>query len=160
MTHQTIKRKKKKPKSKQVLCPYCGAEALLREGVFISDRLANIKHLYVCVRYPECDAYVAAHEHTLHPMGRPANAELRRKRRMAHKAFDKLWQRGLFTRAQAYRWLKDLFFMTGDEAHIGMLSASRCDELVCEVNKVFQNHAHVHSMKSWTHTGEELVKMG
>ena len=31
---------------------------------------------------------------------------------------------------------------------------------VCEVNKVFQNHARVHNRRNWTQDGEEKVKMG
>jgi len=41
---------------------------VLREGSFLFEDV-YVKHLYVCVRYPECDSYVAAHDSSKKPMG-------------------------------------------------------------------------------------------
>ena len=100
--------KKGKKHKKQVICPYCAAQALLREGSFLFEN-PYIKHLYVCVRYPDCDAYVAAHDETKRPMGSLANEALRKKRQLAHQHFDRLWKDSspVFSRKQAYNWLSD-----------------------------------------------------
>ena len=133
---------KAKPKrrgrhKKQVICPYCGAQALLREGSFLFEN-PFIKYLYVCVRYPECDTYVAAHEDTKKPMGSPANEALRKKRQLAHQHFDRLWKGSspVFSRKQAYNWLNDKFGGHMRHMHIGSMSEGMCDLVVQESKKV------------------------
>ena len=42
-----------------VKCPYCGAQAMLRPAhVVHGDQAKQGQYLYVCNRYPKCDAYV------------------------------------------------------------------------------------------------------
>ena len=58
-------------KKAHITCPYCHAPAQLRPassiyGIHTKDRAAK---LYVCSRYPACDAYVQAHKATGLPMG-------------------------------------------------------------------------------------------
>ena len=50
-------------KKNTVRCPYCGAEAKLRSATVVyGDATLNKNgYVYVCDRYPACDAYVAAH---------------------------------------------------------------------------------------------------
>lgn len=50
-------------------CPYCGSPVVLRsaDGIY-KENHANTK-LYVCSRYPACDAYVRVHEGTNKPVG-------------------------------------------------------------------------------------------
>lgn len=48
----------------------------------------------------------------------------------AHLAFDALWESGLMSRANAYRWLAWKFAMTEDEAHISKFTAQQCQVLV------------------------------
>ena len=69
-------------KKAHITCPYCHVPAQLRPassiyGIHTKDRAAK---LYVCSRYPACDAYVQAHKATGLPMGTLANKELRQKR--------------------------------------------------------------------------------
>lgn len=49
-------------------CPYCGSPVVLRsaDGIY-KENHANTK-LYVCSRYPACDAYVRVHEGTNKPV--------------------------------------------------------------------------------------------
>lgn len=75
-------------KQKQIKCPYCHAHASLRPAslVYGSTPQTRGKFLYVCDRWPACNAYVSAHERTLLPMGTLANGDLRHKRILAHRA--------------------------------------------------------------------------
>ena len=134
-----MKRKqKRKVKYKQVICPYCGAQAILRPGSYLFKH-PKTEHLYVCTRYPKCDSYVSAHEGNLVPMGMPANSELRRKRQEAHLVFDQLWKSGIFTRNDAYHWMADLFLIRREEAHIGNFNMDRCDRLIKQSVEVLRN---------------------
>lgn len=56
-------------KQKQIKCPYCHAHASLRPAslVYGSTPQTRGKFLYVCDRWPACNAYVSAHERTLLP---------------------------------------------------------------------------------------------
>ena len=81
-------------KKNTIRCPYCGANAKLRPAsvVYGEMTLDNHAYVYVCDRYPACDAYVGAHAESKLPMGTLANGDLRNKRIRAHRAFDQLWK--------------------------------------------------------------------
>ncbi len=64
------------------------------------------------------------------PMGTLADRPLRQKRRQAHIALSQLWERGLMTRKEAYRWLQVQLSLPESEAHIGHFSAYRCDQVI------------------------------
>ena len=63
----------------KIKCPYCHAKATLRPAsvVYGPNKRAQGKYLYICDRWPACDAYVSAHDHTHLPMGTLANGDLR-----------------------------------------------------------------------------------
>jgi len=129
--NQQRSKKHKKP----VLCPYCGAQALLRKGSFLLEQV-NEKHLYVCVRYPECDAYVTAHESSKKPLGVLANGVLRKKRILAQQETDRLWKRRkgrapVFTRKQANNWLADKL-NTANHVYLGSAGEGICDLIIKE----------------------------
>jgi len=130
-SHKSVKHKK------QLLCPYCGAQALLREGSYLFDDV-YVKYLYVCIRYPDCDSYVTAHEITKKPMGTMANSALRKKRILAHQEFDRLWKGSnpIFTRKQAYNWLSDKLGGYIRRIHIGSMGEGMCNLLVKEVRSL------------------------
>ena len=113
-----------------IKCPYCRSQALLRPASVVHERAAPGEEVYVCARYPTCDAYVAAHHHNHLPMGTLANRELRRKRVAAHAAFNRLWQSGLMTKRAAYRWLQVQLGLPAEEAHIANFSEWRCDQVI------------------------------
>ena len=113
-----------------IKCPYCGAQALLRPASVVHQSAHSGDEVYVCARYPACDAYVSAHRDSHMPMGTLANRTLREKRRQAHVALDALWEKGYMTRREAYRWLQTQMGIPADEAHIGNFSEYRCDQVI------------------------------
>ena len=125
-----------------IKCPYCGAAAQLRPASALgktSPAYAG-KRYYVCSRYPFCDSYVEAHKESGLPMGTLASKQLRRMRRDAHLALDRLWKRGYMTRAEAYRWLQTQMGIPKSDAHIASFSEYRCDEVIRMCN-LFANAA-------------------
>ncbi len=128
----------KAKKMKRIYCPYCGAQAKLRPAsvVYKENTIVHDAFLYVCDRYPRCDAYVSAHRDTKRPMGTLANSELRNKRIRAHKVFDRVWKSGLMTKWQAYKWLQATFGLDEDEAHIAMFSEYMCERLIRECTQI------------------------
>ena len=109
---------------------------ILRPAAEIYRDCQNDRKLYVCHNYPACNTYVAAHPGTNQPMGVPANGDLRNLRIQAHRKFDRIWQTGIITRENAYRWFADSFGLILKDAHIGMCSEYRCRELIRLRNEV------------------------
>ena len=77
-----------------IKCPYCGSQALLRPASLVHKHAAPGEEVYVCARFPTCDAYVSAHRDSHLPMGTLADRPLRQKRRQAHIALNRLWEQG------------------------------------------------------------------
>lgn len=115
-----------------IKCPYCGSQALLRPAsvVYGTNAIDHATPYYVCARYPACDSYVAAHRDTRLPMGTLANRDLRCRRIEAHKAFNRLWETGLMSKKQAYRWLQAKLGLPEQESHIGKFSSFRCEQVI------------------------------
>ena len=113
-----------------IKCPYCGSRALLRPASVVHKHTVPGEEVYVCARFPACDAYVSAHRDSHLPMGTLADKSLRIKRRQAHIALSQLWERGLMTRKEAYRWLQVQLGLPESEAHIGRFSAYRCEQVI------------------------------
>lgn len=131
-------------KRNSIRCPICGAKATLRPSSVVygeSDKIGG--YLYMCDRYPKCDSYVGAHRRTLEPLGTLADGNLRHKRILAHRAFDRLWKEGPMTKWQAYKWLQAKFGLSSEQAHIAKFSEYMCDQLiaVCDQLPLFQNIA-------------------
>ena len=114
----------------QIKCPYCGSKALRHPASLVCKSAAPSEEVYVCSRYPACNAYVYAHRGSRLPMGTLADPALRRKRRQAHIALDQLWKQGLMTRKEAYRWLQVQLGLPESEAHIGHFSEFRCEQVI------------------------------
>lgn len=131
---------KMKKKAKPVYCPYCGRRANLTKATAVYKEHAIEEYLYVCSRYPECDSYVGVHRGTLLPKGSLANGDLRHKRIEAHRYFDAIWKNGILTKKNAYRWLQDIFCLSGEQAHIGQFSDYMCSCVIAESRKVLKNH--------------------
>jgi len=85
-----------KPRALRVTCPYCQSAAKLVGGRAIYPHRPDLaaKRFWQC---KPCDAYVGCHEagngqgDGTKPLGRLANAELRKAKKDAHYAFDRLW---------------------------------------------------------------------
>lgn len=123
-----------------VNCPYCS-----RPSQFLASS-EQIYHgrdygpAYVC--FP-CQAWVGCHPGTTTPLGRLANAELRRAKMQAHDAFDPVW-RALYERRLAsdpsysrgrarggrYKRLAALLGIPPQECHIGMFDVEQCLRVV------------------------------
>lgn len=121
-----------------VKCPYCRSRALLRPASIVRRNSAPGDKVYVCARYPVCDAYVSAHYENQLPMGTLAAKPLRQKRRQAHIALSQLWEHGLMTRKEAYRWLQVQLGLPEQDTHIGQFSHFRCDQVIRLCNSLAQ----------------------
>lgn len=127
-------------KKTTIYCPYCGAKATCHPAKYVYGDAAKTENmLFVCDRYPKCDAYVGVHKHNKQPMGTLANGDLRNKRIQAHKAFDRLWKSGLMTKWQAYKWMQGKLALPEQDAHIAKFSEYMCDRLISTCNQVYDN---------------------
>ena len=125
-------------KRQKVKC-YCGAQAVLRPASALFGENSHGGYYYVCAKYPVCDSYVGTHKGSRQPKGTLANAELRRKRIEAHRAFDALWKDGKMKKWQAYRWTQSIFGMNTEQAHIAKFSVYMCDQLIMRCNSFQEN---------------------
>lgn len=121
-----------KMKKYQINCPYCGSSALCRPASIVHGSSTHEKgrYLYVCSRWPECDAYVAAHKKDKSPMGTLANRDLRQKRILAHRALKELQNFQHMEKWAVYLWLQGKLGVNEDQAHIGLFSGQMCDRVV------------------------------
>lgn len=115
-----------------VKCPYCGRDAVLANGLTIYKHRPDLAELNFWLCKP-CDAYVGCHPPTrynkfssVEPLGRLANAQLRKAKSSAHKVFDPIWKTGKKTRTEAYQWLAEQLDISLDECHIGMFDVDMC----------------------------------
>lgn len=113
------------------LCSYCGKQSDLVTGADIYPHRPDLfgKWFYECA---PCNAYVGCHPtgDGKSPLGRLANAELRRAKSIAHAAFDPLWKNGSMNRHQAYKYLAKEIGIPPESAHIGMFDVVQCKQVV------------------------------
>ena len=114
--------------------------AILHDASYVYKENALDEYLYVCIGYPETEAYEGVQAGSLIPKGSLANGDLRHKRIETHRLFDAIWKNGIFSRKEAYRWMQDTFSLNSSQAHIGQFSDYRCDCLMNECRKVLQNN--------------------
>lgn len=119
-------------KKYQLSCPYCGAPAVCRPASTVYGSAVKTKgsYLYLCSRWPACDAYVAAHKQDRRPMGTLANARLRHKRILAHRALDEFRHSRHMEKWAAYLWLQGKLGLSAEQTHIGMFSEQRCRQVI------------------------------
>lgn len=111
-----------------IYCDYCGHRAELVDDAVIYGR--SYGHTaYLC---RNCGAYVGCHGRSDKPLGRLANAQLRRWKMAAHAAFDPLWKRGPFRgrRRAAYAWLAEKMALPVEKTHIGMFDERQCQQVI------------------------------
>lgn len=113
-------------------CPYCGEYAEYVDSEIIYGKSYGM--VYLC---KPCDAYVGVHEGTCHPLGRLANAELRKYKIQAHAYFDPLYKRKMEkgyskgkARSKAYQWLSREMGIPAHETHIGMFDVGQCKKVI------------------------------
>lgn len=116
----------------EVLCDYCGKPAVPTKGsnIWPSRPELSLTFFYCC---DPCGARVGTHKGTWQPLGRLANADLRRLRQEAHAVFDPIChslipvggkrQQG---REAGYRWLAEQLGLTRDTCHVGLFDDALC----------------------------------
>lgn len=112
----------------EVICPYCSSRAIFTDSSVIYGRSYGM--VYLCANYPNCDAYVGVHKGTHNPLGRMANAELRKWKNRAHAAFDPTWKHRKMPRQKAYQELARRLKIPVGAAHIGMFDVEECKQVV------------------------------
>lgn len=108
------------------ICPYCGQWSAKVGGAHIYPHRHDLHGMtfYAC---DPCGAWVGCHGTGTQPLGRLANAELRKAKQEAHRWFDQLWRDGYFTsRGAAYAWLAGELGVDGRDCHIGMFDVETC----------------------------------
>ena len=113
----------------KIRCPYCNCFAVRTTGKNIYPHRPDLfaKTFYQCV---PCDAYVGCHPETDKPLGRLANAELRKAKMNAHAAFDPVWRSGKMNRSSAYKWLAEKMGIAPQNCHIGMFDVDECRAVI------------------------------
>lgn len=115
-------------------CPYCGGVVKYnKSSEFIYGK--NYGGIYYCEHYPICNSYVGTHKGTKKSLGRLANANLRKQKKIAHYYFDFLWQekrkRGFKSaRRLGYVWLSKELNIPFEDTHIGMFDEETCQKVI------------------------------
>lgn len=117
----------------KVKCDYCDNPAQLVDSKIVYKQSHG--KLWYC---EPCGAWVGCHRGTDVPLGRLANAMLRRWRIEAHATFDPLWKELVtelkFTKAHArnlsYAWLAKKMGIPRHECHMGMFDVDQCREVI------------------------------
>ena len=107
-------------------CPYCGSNVSRVDSTQIYGRSYGL--VYLCDRYPACDAYVGCHPDGT-PKGTLANRRLRAFRKATHAFFDPLWKertKVFESRNAAYQWLGEKMNLPPDLAHIATFDEVQC----------------------------------
>ena len=112
-------------------CSYCGEGAKLVTGYEIYPHRPDLANLKVWSCAP-CGAWVGTHKNSPDhkPLGRLANAELRKAKMAAHAVFDPLWKSGRMSRREAYSMLAQRMGISKEQAHIGMFDVDQCKAVV------------------------------
>jgi hypothetical protein len=123
-----------------ITCDYCHRPAKLVNGSVLYPHRHDLvgKKFWHCAN---CNAWVGCHPRSrkhnqdgTEPLGRLANAELRKWKQAAHAAFDPLWKSGDMTRTEAYAWLADALGVSVANMHIGMLDVDGCHAVIAAIN--------------------------
>ena len=115
-----------------VYCDYCGHKAALVDDS--RDLWPQLRPTaYLC---RNCGAYVGCHGRTDKPLGRLADATLRKWKMAAHASFDPLWKTGPFRGRHQSRhgWLAGQMGLRS-KTHIGMFDVPQCQEVIKIIEK-------------------------
>lgn len=118
-----------KPAQTEPVCPYCGHASRRVNGKIFYPHRPDLHDTWFYQCAP-CAAYVGCHPGTERPLGRLANAELRRAKSAAHAAFDPLWQRRPTHRRDAYAGLAEQLGIAVKDCHIGEFDLELCRRVV------------------------------
>lgn len=121
-----------------IICPYCNVPASLVDSAIVYHG-HSYGMIWLCSNHPKCDARVGVHRGTEKPLGRMANAELRKAKLAAHAAFDRYWKGRVLARRmgrnEAYRALAEALGICVKNCHIGLFDLDGCNRVVevCEL---------------------------
>lgn len=117
-------------------CDDCQLPAKLVDSAVIYNG-QSFGMAYICANFPKCDSYVGCQDDN-RPLGRLANAELRKAKIKAHTSFDALWKKKISkdacsrrrARTAGYHWLADQLGISPKDCHIGMFDVEMCYRIV------------------------------
>lgn len=119
---------------RKVVCPYCGGYAVFTDSTAVYGM--SYGKIWLCRK---CRAWVGVKKGTDIPLGDLADKELRKLRRDAHAAFDRIWRKGgHMTRKEAYEWLAHEMTLPRQETHIGMFDTYKCRMVIDLCNRYFK----------------------
>ncbi len=117
---------------KPQVCPFCRSSVSLVDSAKVYRR--SYGFIYLCDRFPHCDARVSCHPGSIKPLGTLADRELRQWRSLAHRHFDPLWKSRIFTsRHAAYKWLASSMGLPPALTHVAMFDVSQCIRAIAVV---------------------------
>lgn len=127
-------------------CPYCARPAEIVSGADLYPHRPEL-HAKKFWRCQPCQAWVGCHPGTENPLGRLADAKLRRAKSQAHAAFDPMWKEKMRrdgvrqnkARRAGYKWLAAQLGIAIDDCHIGMFDVATCWRVV-EACRPYQRH--------------------
>ena len=134
------------PAAKDVKCDYCkGPTQWLPDSAVYPRSYGGM--VYVCIG---CKAWVGCHRRKdgqpgNHPLGRLADAELRRLKIRGHALFDRFWKAAVElrgwskkkARASAYKWLSAETGIPPKEMHFGMLDNEQCAKAIAVLEALY-----------------------
>ena len=126
-------------KKLKIDCDYCGGFAYLTKGHAVYPLRIDL-HQKLYYHCKPCEAYVGVHKGTTKPLGRVANAHLRRLKMQAHGAFDPIWKKGFKKRQTAYSWLAKKLNIKTDDCHIGMFDIDTCRKVIEISNEYMESN--------------------
>jgi len=117
--------------STPLICPYCGAAAVKMSSTVVYGAGRDYGLIWACL---PCQAWVGCNKMTGEPLGRLADAGLRKWKQKAHAAFDPVWELLIVytggnkgtCRGFAYQWLSKKLNIPAEQCHIGMFDATQC----------------------------------
>ena len=114
-------------------CPYCQEKSIRVSGNIIYPNRPDLKHLlfYMCT---PCKAYVGTEKNSIKPLGRLANAALRKAKCGAYSAYEPMWKSHLMHKKEAKKWLAKKLLIDKDLCNIGMFDIEMClkTKAVCQ----------------------------
>ena len=129
------------PKTVQApICPYCGGTSIFLNS---SAKIYGGRD-YGPVWYCDKDqAWVGCHRGTMSPLGRLANAELRKLKMNVHAVFDPIWLRRYETKSALdpkyrkhmarngrYKRLAELMGIPRERCHVGRFDEAQCRQAI------------------------------
>jgi len=118
---------------RRVACGYCHRDAELVNGSVVYPHRPEFvsKRFWRCA---PCKAHVGCHPGTVNPLGRLANAELRKAKQRVHELLDPIWKSGRMKRTEAYAALAAGMAIAPQNCHIGMFDLTACETAIAVLN--------------------------